>query len=135
MSSSTESSGVQRPGSLWIARSLLFRGQLNQRVELPDDAGRFVRLAIRFHESKRMSRWVDEISFTLGFAAFVVLTSIDGMVYKAAAASVLLFEIAIVVIPAFVWSWYGGWQFMKEDGWGWKPEYVVHRRRYRAIKR
>ncbi len=82
-----------------------------------------------------MSRWVDEINYTLGFAAIVVLTSIDGMVYKVSAASVLLLEIAIVAIPAFVWSWHGGWRFMKKDGWGWKPECVIHRRRYRAIKR
>ena len=124
-----------KPSLLWISRSLLFVGQLNQGIELPESTGRLARWIVDFHESKKKSRWIDEISYTLGFAAIVVLTSIDGILYKAAAASVLMLEIAIVVIPTLVWAWHGGWRFMKEDGWGWKPEFVIHRRRYRAIKR
>ena len=82
-----------------------------------------------------MARWIEEISYTLGCAAFIVLVSVDGILYKSAAAFVLFLEMAIVVVPAIMWGWHGGWRFMNEDGWGWKPECVIHRRRYRAIKR
>ena len=135
MTSRDSANDLPRPSLLWISRSLLFTGQLNQSVELSDNAGRLVQWTISLHESKKKSKWLDEISYTLGFAAFVVLTSVDGILYKGAAAFVLLLELAIVLIPSLVWAWHGGWRFMKEDGWGWKPEYVVHRRRYRAIKR
>ena len=135
MSSCDSPNNPPKPSLLWISRSILFTGKLNQNVELPDNAGRLVRWAVYLHESKKKSKWIEEISYTLGFAAFVVLISVDGILYKTAAAFVLLLDMAIVVIPALVWAWYGGWRFMKENGWGWKPEYVIHRRRHRAIKR
>ena len=105
----SESAEKNRPSLLWMARSILFRDQLNRKVELPVGANWYTRMAIKLENPpKKYGNLICDIAYTVDFIAFSLLWIDGNIMLKVVSVIIGVVLTTWLASINLIWAWYGG---------------------------